>query len=110
MTLSEKIKVMQYFEQGGEVECRRMYSPPSTKWEANDNPQWDWITFEYRIKPKPVELLYEWWYKPPSVDYYTISQILRTEKDAQKNYPNCLHGKTGRAFDPEILELIEVKK
>ena len=110
MTLSEKIKVMQHFEQGGEVEFKRRINKFENNWQENEHPYWDWATFDYRIKPKPVELLYEWWYKPPSVDYYTISQILRTEKDAQKNYPNCLHGKTGRAFDPEILELIEVKK
>lgn len=47
----EAIKVMEHFANGGKVECRyRFY----TKWEKKsvfaDNPNWDWQTFEYRIK------------------------------------------------------------
>jgi len=48
-TTSEKIKVMQHFEDGGEVEVK---FAASNHWDfvANPNPLWDWHKNDYRIK------------------------------------------------------------
>ena len=109
MTLSEKIKVMQHFEQGGEVEFKRRINKFENNWQENEHPYWDWATFDYRIKPKPVELLYEWWYQYP--DKTTIVGVsLMTEKEALERLSKDSYGKTGRAFNPETKEFIEVKK
>lgn len=49
-TLAEKIAVMQYFENGGEVTS--CYNPYGTK-TINNNPIWDWVKYDYDIKEEP---------------------------------------------------------
>jgi len=55
MKTSEKIQVMQAFEDGKQIETKYLSEP---YWEAIINPTWDWDSFTYRIKQeqKPVDL------------------------------------------------------
>ena len=58
MKLSEMIKVMQHFENGGDVEASNKYTQ---RWICANLPCWDWDTFEYRIKePKPKVTIEKW--------------------------------------------------
>ena len=58
MELKEMIKVMQHYENGGEVECVE---------KGNDNreivtkPLWNWDDFEYRIKEQKENVTIEKW-------------------------------------------------
>lgn len=51
-TTAEKIKVMQAFERGEQIEAKMDEAP----WVRSVDPSWDWTTFDYRVKPtkKPV--------------------------------------------------------
>lgn len=52
-TTAEKIAVMQAFERGETVDC----STNGTYWLSTSQPSWDWARFEYRIAPKPIDLV-----------------------------------------------------
>ena len=47
----ERIKVMQAFVDGKAIEERRI-SFDHTEWIDNNNPEWRWDKFDYRIKPE----------------------------------------------------------
>lgn len=47
----EAIKVMQHFADGGEVECKQC----DGSWGRLMDPNWQFSSCEYRIKPKPLE-------------------------------------------------------
>jgi hypothetical protein len=49
---SYKIKVMQAFEDGEEIEC----SINSIVWSGNDSPRWNWKEYIYRVKKKTVKM------------------------------------------------------
>ena len=48
---AERIKVMQAFVDGKAIEERRI-SFDHTEWIDNNNPEWRWDKFDYRIKPE----------------------------------------------------------
>ena len=48
---AERIKVMQAFVNGKAIEERRI-SFDHTEWVDNNNPEWRWDKFDYRIKPE----------------------------------------------------------
>ena len=50
MNIKDKIKVMQHYASGGEVQVR--YNKTS-KWLDITDPLWDWDSNTYRIKPEP---------------------------------------------------------
>lgn len=52
MTPKEMIEVLQHFVDGGEVE----YRDDDGIWKRNIMPVWNFGTYAYRIKPKPLEL------------------------------------------------------
>lgn len=52
-TLKGKIAVMQAYEMGREVQVR--YRNGVLGWQNSKSPEWDWLNYEYRIKPKPQE-------------------------------------------------------
>ena len=54
MELKEMIKVMQHYENGGDVELRKKYDN-ITDWEEC-NPLWNWREFDYRIKKQKVTI------------------------------------------------------
>ena len=56
MKLCEMIKVMQHFENGGDVEVYK-----NDRWTIAVNPIWDWDSFEYRIKEQKQKITIEKW-------------------------------------------------
>lgn len=48
---AERIKVLQAFVDGKAIEERRI-SFDHTEWVDNNNPEWRWDKFDYRIKPE----------------------------------------------------------
>ena len=57
MKLSEMIKVMQHYDNGGEVEFKQNRED-DTKWRLAC-PNWNWDSFDYRIK-KPRVTIEKW--------------------------------------------------
>lgn len=55
MTIKEKIKVMQAFADGKEIECKNKVL---ANWDACISPVWDWRSYEYRIKSEPEYVPY----------------------------------------------------
>jgi len=53
-TTAEKIAVMQASEDGAEIE--HTVKNKTLPWLDTDEPWWDWVSFEYRIKPEPLTL------------------------------------------------------
>lgn len=51
MDINEKIKVMQHYADGGEVE---KYLTDRNDWYKTDHPSWNWSGNTYRIKPEPT--------------------------------------------------------
>ncbi len=58
MELKEMIKVMEHFDNGGEVESSRKHMQ---RWICANLPYWDWDTYEYRIKEQKQEVTIEKW-------------------------------------------------
>ena len=56
MELKDMIKVMQHYEDGGEVEVYK-----NDRWTIGVNPIWDWDTFDYRIKKPKQKVTIEKW-------------------------------------------------
>jgi hypothetical protein len=99
MTTKEKIEVMQHFGTGGEVEHKGIDRMP-VSWKKTDSPTFNWEYWEYRKKPKEVEILYEWWYADDN--NVIITSNLVTEKQASEVFSDVkAYGKTGRFFNPE---------
>lgn len=68
---SEQDKVMQHFVDGGLIECRI-----STKsdWSYINDPAWNWIDFDYRIKCKLPEV--GKWYTSKGYKYKCVARDL----------------------------------
>ena len=58
MELKEMIKVMQHYDNGGDVEYREKDS--DKEWEI-PFPTWNWDDFEYRIKESKQKVTIEKW-------------------------------------------------
>ena len=56
MTLREKIEVIEAFERGEYVEVRTDKTVAG-QWGVAIDPLWDWNNNDYRIKPKPKQVL-----------------------------------------------------
>ena len=55
MTTQEKIEVMQAYAEGKKIEWRTIGSPKKwVEWTYSDEPSWNWVVNDYRIKPKPT--------------------------------------------------------
>lgn len=102
MTLIEMINTMKHYESGGEVEFKNKVRGG---WFVDASPSWNWSTYDYRIKPKPVELLYEWWYTTPNSPRVFLGVSLYTKEEAESQFMRVdRYGKTGRWFNPETKE------
>ena len=56
-TTREKIEIMQAYERGEQIQ---IYVYTLNEWEdVETTPLWDWVNFDYRIKPKALESLIE---------------------------------------------------
>lgn len=53
-TLAEQIAVMQAAERGEEIEICSIYEENlQANWKKIKFPKWNWVDFDYRVKPKP---------------------------------------------------------
>ena len=97
---------MQHFEDGGDIELDN----GDDRWgdldrdpDGDIEPIWNWRTLTYRIKKKPVELLYEWWIEKNN--HVITVDTLGTEKSVERYWSgHKSYGKTGRWFNPETKE------
>ena len=48
-TTKEKIEVMQAYDRGEQIECFN-----DKQWKDVNNPIWDWLNNDYRVKPKKI--------------------------------------------------------
>lgn len=56
-TTKEKIEIMQAYERGEQIQ---IYVYTFNEWrDVGTDPLWDWVNFDYRIKPKALESLIE---------------------------------------------------
>ena len=84
MELSEMIKVMQHFENDGEVEFKRT-NENDTKWEKLlPVPIWNWDRFDYRIKEPKQKVTIEKWLCQNGQGNYAI--IESTNVNQYKSY------------------------
>ncbi len=65
MKLSEMIKVMQHFEDGGEIEIN---SKNGNYWTKITSPSWDWVYYKYRIKEQKQKVTIEKWLMQDTID------------------------------------------
>ena len=63
MEIKEMIKVMQHYENGGDVEVYK-----TGRWTIAVNPIWDWDNFEYRIKEQKQKITIEKWLMQDTID------------------------------------------
>ena len=76
MKLKEMIKVMQHYENGGEVECSedgfKTVLCTADK-ERDGHLSWDWEDFDYRIKePKQKVTIEKWLFRDKQGDFLVI--------------------------------------
>ena len=65
MELKEKIKVMDHFGNGGEVE----YTETGfNKWRIANDPSWNWYDYKYRIKEPKQKVTIEKWLMQSTID------------------------------------------
>ena len=67
MKLIEKIEAILHYENGGEVEFKFKYSD-EPEWVKDNKPDWDWNTFEYRIKTTKQKVIIEKWLMQDTID------------------------------------------
>ena len=67
MELKEMIKVMQHYENGGEVEFA-LQNDNSDKWTLPCSPSWNWDTLKYRIKEPEQKATIEKWLMQSTID------------------------------------------
>ena len=74
---------MEAFERGEEIEVSYV---KQAKWTDISNPDWSWGAYNYRIKPKPkqVVVIEKWLFK----DKFGIKFVQEIEKDCVLNYCN----------------------
>ena len=79
MTLREKIQTMEAFERGEYVEVRTDKTKSGT-WSVAVDPIWDQNNNDYRIKPKPkqVVVIEKWLFE----DKFGIEFVQEIEKDS----------------------------
>nr|WP_315061987.1 hypothetical protein [uncultured Campylobacter sp.] len=78
MNTQEMIAVMQAYIEGEAIEVS---DKGADDWSDIKHPLWDWNSFEYRVKPKPIETLWYWEFKMS--DGWHISQTRMTRTQAQ---------------------------
>ena len=87
MTLREKIDCMEAFERGEEIEVSYV---KQAKWTDISNPDWSWGAYNYRIKPKPkqVVVIEKWLCKSIYNEYYIVegcaNQLRKYEGNKRK--------------------------
>ena len=67
MELKEMIKVMQHYENGGEIEYS-VKEDDYSSWTKCVNPLWDWFDYNYRIKEPKQKVTIEKWLMQSTID------------------------------------------
>ena len=67
MEVSEMIKVMQHFENGGKVEVKPK-NTSDNRWATVPSPSWDWAYSDYRIKEQKQKITIEKWLMQSTID------------------------------------------
>jgi len=60
-TTAEKIAIMQSFDAGKRIECRKNLDDKEEDWFVTQQPLWNWHHMDYRIapnQPKPKTMVY----------------------------------------------------
>ena len=60
-----KIKIMEHFMNGGEVEC---VETGLNDWKIANNPSWNWYDYKYRIKEQKQKVTIEKWLMQSTID------------------------------------------
>lgn len=71
MTTKEMIEVMQAYDRGEQIERRDRCG---NHWFLSPVPSWDWVQYDYRVKPKPT-------YRP----YKNAAEFLYAQKEHGMN-------------------------
>lgn len=81
-TIDEMIAVMQAYIDGAKIEkIGRCY--PQSDYEEDEEPNWNWGIYDYRVKPEP--------------QYVPYDSVLEVERDKwvkRKGYPSLLYSIT----------------
>ena len=71
MTTKYMIEVMQAYDRGEQIEYRIKDFMRDDEWcDQKESPEWDWRTFDYRVKPKPT-------YRP----YKNADEFLQAQRE-----------------------------
>ena len=70
MKLKEMIKVMQHYDNGGEI-IYKVKDDEDCSWRKCNNPIWDWFEFEYKMKREKVTIE-KWLLKDDEDNYYVV--------------------------------------
>ena len=82
MELKEMIKVMEHYDNCGEVEVR-LKNNNRDIWGPASNPSWNWKTYDYRIK-KPKVTIEKWLIKDVNSSEHFIMES--SDVDKHKHY------------------------
>lgn len=69
MTLQEKIAVMQAALRGAQLEYRDMDEESGSAWKLSAGPQFNFVRYEYRVKPEPPKPKEIWVNEYPTMNY-----------------------------------------
>ena len=93
---------MQAFERGEKIEVRTDKTKSGT-WGVAIDPSWNWTYYDYRIKPKPkqVVVIEKWLFK----DKFGIKVVQEIEKDCVLCYCNEFNTQKIKLLDTYEVEL-----
>ena len=91
MELKEMIKVMQHFDNGGEVEFSRdnfktILGTANKKYDGHLS--WDWDTYDYRIKDEKEKVTIEKWLFRDKQGDFLVIEISNAEKEVYSKFFN----------------------
>lgn len=75
ITTDKMIKVMQAFSEGKDIQCKEINDNDYDAWYSC-NPAWDWVNYEYRVKPEPT-------YNPYQNDEEMLEDIKKRAESIQ---------------------------
>ena len=98
MDIRSKIQVMEAFERGEEIECAT--AGYDTCWHYVKTPSWNWKETDYRIKPKPKQVVgIEKWLMSGEFDGY---YILEATHEHMLDYTECSKVKLLDTYEVEL--------
>ena len=83
MELKEMIKVMQHYDNGGEVQVK-LKNTNDNHWATVSSPSWDWVYREYRIKEEKQKVTIEKWLcRNSKQEEFVIYETSNVDKNRQ---------------------------